>query len=50
LHIHYGIYFWYQTALIYQTIRMHRTVNGRHFLAQLKSKAEVDSGSAKVKP
>jgi len=29
---------------------MHRTVNSRHVFAQLKSKVEVDSGSAKVKP
>jgi len=29
---------------------MHRTVNGRHVFAQLKSKVEVDSDSAKVKP
>jgi len=26
------------------------TVNGRHVFAQLKSKVEVDSDSAKVKP
>jgi len=29
---------------------MHRTVNGCYVFAQLKSKVEVDSGLAKVKP
>jgi len=29
---------------------MHRTVNSRHVFTQLKSKVEVNSGSAKVKP